>query len=380
MEAVGRLAGGVAHDYNNMLTVIIGYAEMALEHITQDGPLHNFLEEIYNAANRSMDLTRQLLAFARRQAIAPKVLNINEVVANMLKMLQRLIGEGIKIEWLPGDKVWPIKIDPTQIDQIMANLCVNSRDAIGGVGNIRIQTENVELDDSYCAQHCGFKPGKFVQLTVSDDGIGIDSEIIEKIFEPFFSTKAIGRGTGLGLATVYGIVKQNGGYVNVYSEPGKGTIFKIYLPQVDKDAVVTEEHKITATQKGNGETILLVEDDPAILRLANKMLHKLNYQVIAVNSPIEALSVVEEHQNTINLLLTDVVMPELNGNDLAKKILSICPNIKVLFMSGYAVDTIFEQGVLEENFLFIEKPFSSSKLSEKLSDLLQQSIPHDKPA
>jgi signal transduction histidine kinase/CheY-like chemotaxis protein len=371
MDAIGRLAGGVAHDYNNMLTVIIGYAEMALEQISENNPLHNFLQQIFDAAKRSMDLTRQLLAFARRQAISPKVLDINAVVSSMLKMLQRLIGEDIHIIWIPCDDVWSVKIDPSQVDQIMANLCVNSRDAISGVGKLRIQTENIELDESYCSEHCGFKPGQFVQLTVSDNGIGIDSEIIDKIFEPFFSTKAIGRGTGLGLATVYGIVKQNGGYVNVYSEPGVGTTFKIFLPRVDRKIDEIADQSTSAAHKGNGESIMLVEDDTAILELTNKMLTKLNYQVLAVNSPLEALSVAEQYQNTIDLLLTDVVMPELTGNDLAQKIISIYPDIKVLFMSGYTVDTIVDQGVLEDNMCFIEKPFSISKLSEKVREVLK---------
>lgn len=371
MEAVGRLAGGVAHDYNNMITVIMGYAEMVLEQLDENDQLYNYMEEIYDASKRSMDLTRQLLAFARRQAIAPKVLNINEIVKSMLKMLQRLIGENIEIVWHPGKEIWPVRIDPSQLDQILANLCVNAKDAIDGIGRVSIETRNIELDELYCSHHCGLTPGEFVQLTVSDDGIGIDEEIIDKIFEPFFSTKAIGRGTGLGLATVYGIVKQNGGYVDVYSEVGKGTTFKIFLPRIDEDSTIIQIQNSGMVQSGDGETILLVEDDTAILGLAKKMLGKLGYNVLAVNSPLEAITTAEKYKDKIHLLMTDVVMPELNGHDLANRLRSIYPPIKVLFMSGYTADIIASQGVLNNNLFFIEKPFSISKLSEKVSEVLE---------
>ena len=241
MESVGRLAGGVAHDYNNVLSVIIGYTEMAMDEVDPAGPLHANLEEVLTAANRATDITRQLLAFARKQTIAPKVLDLNETVEGMLKMLRRLIGEDIDLAWLPGASLWPVKMDPSQIDQILANLCVNARDAIAGVGKVTIETGTVVFDAAYCADHAGFVPGEFVMLAVSDNGCGMDKEMLDKIFEPFFTTKDVDKGTGLGLATVYGIVKQNNGFINVYSEPGKGTTIKIYLPRHEGKAVEIQE-------------------------------------------------------------------------------------------------------------------------------------------
>jgi PAS domain S-box-containing protein len=370
MESVGRLAGGVAHDFNNMLGVILGHAELALMKIDPAHPLHANLEEIRKAAERSADLTRQLLAFARKQTVAPKVLDLNETVAGMLNMLQRLIGEDIHLNWQPGADLWPVKVDPSQIDQIMANLCVNARDAISGVGKITIETGNSALDEDYCAHHTGSVPGKYVLLTMSDDGCGMDKETLSHLFEPFFTTKGMGKGTGLGLATVYGIVKQNSGYINIDSEPGQGTTFTIYLPRnTDKSEQAWTEGAAEPNLRGH-ETILLVEDEPTILELTTEMLTTQGYTVLAASTPGEAIRLAREHAGKIHLLLTDVVMPEMNGRDLANNLLSLYPHLKRLFMSGYTADVISNHGVLDEGVNFIQKPFSMQALAAKVRKVL----------
>jgi CheY-like chemotaxis protein len=370
MEAVGRLAGGVAHDYNNMISVIIGYTEMALDRIASDDPLYADLNEIMDAAKRSRELTRQLLAFARCQSIAPKVLDINDTVQSMTKMLLPIIGEDIELVWLPGNKIWPIRIDPTQIDQILANLCVNARDAITGVGKIIIETTNTEIDEAYCSLHQGFVPGEFVKLTVSDDGAGMDETILNNIFEPFFTTKAISQGTGLGLATVYGIIKQNKGFINVYSEPGHGSTFRIYLPRVNGVSTATVPKPLFAPLDGNNKTVLVVEDNAAILKLAQRMLKRLGYRVLAVNSPQKAIAMARSHSEPIDLLLTDVIMPESNGRDLALRLQGLYPRLKVLFMSGYTSNVILKRGVLDEGVVLLQKPFSKNELAAKINDVL----------
>lgn len=372
MESIGRLAGGVAHDYNNMLNVIIGYSEMAGAKLPPDSPVISDLNEILKAANRSADITRQLLAFARKQTIAPKVLDLNETVEGALKMLRRLIGEDIDLEWHPDAALWLVKIDPAQVDQILANLCVNARDAIEGVGKITIETDNVRLDEEYCAAHPGFVPGDFAMLAVSDNGHGMDKETQSKIFEPFFTTKGMGKGTGLGMATVYGIVKQNNGFINVYSEPQKGTQVKIYLPRyTGKVTEVQPEARIEIPQ-GRGETILLVEDDASILQLGKLMLESLGYKVLETASPVDALERGKEYEGKIDLLLTDVVMPEMNGRDLADRLKSSYPNLKVLFMSGYTANVIAHQSILEEGVDFIQKPFSVSDIANKVREVLSR--------
>ncbi|MBT8342658.1 MAG: response regulator [Desulfatitalea sp.] len=370
MEAVGRLAGGVAHDYNNMINVIMGYTEMALEQIPPTDPLHADLKEIMAAAKRSKELTRQLLAFARRQSIAPRVLDINDTVQNMLNMLRPMIGEEIELIWSPGEKIWHIQIDPSQIDQILANLCVNARDAIEGVGKIIIETANTEIDETYCSMHEGFMPGEYVCLTVSDDGAGMDSSTINNIFEPFFSTKAIGRGTGLGLATIYGIVKQNKGFINVYSEPGSGAIFKIYLPRVHGPANAVSPIRPQKPSRSKNETVLLVEDERAILKFSKIMLKKLGYRVLASDSPLKAIDMARNHPEPIDLLITDVIMPELNGSDLTKRLQAIIPGIKVLFISGYTANIIVSKGVLEKDVFLLQKPFSKTDLALKIREVL----------
>ncbi len=374
MESVGRLAGGVAHDFNNMLQAILGNADIAIELTPENSPVRESLNEICTAAERSADLTRQLLAFARKQTIAPKVLDLNKTVASILKMLQRLIGENIDLSWVPRENLWPIKVDPSQIDQILSNMCVNARDAINGVGKIIIETTNRDCDESYCANHVGFIPGNYVQLTISDDGCGMEKEIIDQIFEPFFTTKGIGEGTGLGLATVYGAVRQNNGFIITYSEPGKGTSFNIYLPRfIGKSEQLGDNIKDEEISRGK-ETILICEDDPTIMKLTRTMLQRLGYNVLAANNPGNAVRIAAEYNGNIHLLITDVIMPEMNGRDLARNILSIYPGIKRLFMSGYTSDIITHHGVLENGVNFLQKPFSLKNLSTMVRESLDKEL------
>ena len=371
MESVGRLAGGVAHDFNNMLGVIIGHTEMALDHMHTVQPFYDNLQEILKAANRSADLTRQLLAFARKQTINPRIIDLNKTVEGMLKMLKRLIGEDIELTWMPGNDVKPVKMDPSQIDQILANLCVNARDAINGVGKLTIATELTVIDEAHCAAHLGFIPGEYVLLTVSDDGCGMNKEVMAKLFEPFFTTKEFDKGTGLGLATIYGIVKQNNGFVDVYSELGKGTTFKIYLPQ-DKGEPqrIIAEALVNMTAQ-NTETILLVEDEPATLKMTTLMLEKLGYSVLAASTPDKALKIAEKSTNRIDLLVTDIIMPGMNGQVLAETLLYQVPNLKQLFMSGYTSDVISLHIALREGINFIQKPFSLNVLAAKVRVALE---------
>jgi PAS domain S-box-containing protein len=370
MESVGRLAGGVAHDFNNMLSAILGHAELAMMQFKLDEPILDDLMAIKKATQRSADLVRQLLAFARKQTVAPKVLDLNDIVAGMLKMLQRLIGEDIDLVWKPGAELWTVKIDPSQIDQILANLCVNARDAIAGVGKVTIESENTTFDEDYCAVHPGAVCGEYVMLAVSDDGCGMTKEVIDHIFEPFFTTKELGKGTGLGLATVYGIVKQNEGFANVYSEPEKGTTFKIYLPRFVGEATVPAPEGLEEIHRGDGEMVLVVEDEAAILRVARAMLERLGYAVVTAGTPGEALRQAEAHAAEIRLLITDVIMPEMNGRDLVKRISRITPGLKCLFTSGYTANVIAHHGVLEEGVQFLQKPFTLKDLAFRVCQAL----------
>ena len=368
MESIGRLAGGVAHDFNNMLSVIIGHANLALMDLDPAQPVHVNMEQIRRAAERSADLTRQLLAFARKQTVAPKVVDLNDSVSGILVMLQRLIGEHITLKWLPEKGLWPVKIDPSQVDQILANLCVNARDAIAATGRIVIETRNVNVDAEYCAHNVIFVPGDYVCLAISDDGHGMDQETVSHIFEPFFTTKAVGEGTGLGLSTVYGAARQNNGFINVYSEQGLGTTLTLYLPRHLGPAAPPQA--AARPVSGGLETILLVEDEPAILDIAGEILKRLGYTVLAADSPDEALRLAREHEGAITLLLTDVVMPEMNGRDLAQKLVYLYPHLKRLFMSGYTADIIAQSGVLDEGVHFIQKPFSLTGLAAKVREVL----------
>ncbi len=369
MEAVGRLAGGVAHDFNNMLGVIIGHAELAMAQIGTSHAIFADLMEIRKAAERSADLTRQLLAFARRQTVSPKVLDLNETVERILKMLRRLIGEDIILAWLPSRTPCRVKVDPSQIDQILANLCVNARDAISGIGKITIETGLTFFDEDYCARHPEFAPGRFAMLAVSDDGCGMDAETVDKIFEPFFTTKAMGEGTGLGLATVYGIVKQNDGFINAYSELNHGTTFKIYLPcageqPAEKPLAPSKRHL-----RGD-ETVLLVEDEESLLALGKTILQQHGYEVLAAKSPTEALGIAQDHPGPIHLLITDVIMPEMNGKDLRDRLAEVKPGFECIFMSGYTANVIAHRGILDGGIDFLQKPFSIQTLLEKVRDVL----------
>jgi PAS domain S-box-containing protein len=370
MESVGRLAGGVAHDFNNMLGVILGNTELALENVDPEQSVHEDLQEIMRAAERSADLTRQLLAFARKQAVSPKVLDLNQTVSGMLKLLRRLIGEDIDLDWVPGAGVWSVEIDPGQIDQILANLCVNARDAIKGPGRVTIETGNASFTEADCSARADLAPGDFVMLAVSDDGCGMDLETQLHLFEPFFTTKREGEGTGLGLATVYGIVKQNSGIIDVYSEPDRGTTFKIYLPRHMGEAVQAEEESAPVAEGHGHETVLLVEDELAVLNLSKVMLQKMGYRVLATSKPGEAIALAEKHLGPIDLLVTDVIMPEMNGRELAARLLELYPDLKQLFMSGYTASVIAHHGVMSEGMHFLQKPFSMKNLSDKVREAL----------
>ncbi|OQW98534.1 MAG: hypothetical protein BWK74_04340 [Desulfobacteraceae bacterium A6] len=370
MESVGRLAGGVAHDFNNMLQAIMGYAELALLKIRTGSPADANLVQIKQAAQRSADLVRQLLAFARKQTMRPKVLDLNDTMPGMLKILQQLIGENIKLVWKPGREIRPVKIDPAQIDQILANLLVNARDSISGAGMVTIETGNVLLDEAYCRVNPDFVPGKYSLIAVSDTGSGMDKETVAHIFEPFFTTKEVGSGTGLGLSTVYGIVKQNGGFINVYSEPGHGTTFKIYLPccqgQAETDNAVQEQ--ITP---GGTETVLVVEDEKMLLEFVGSTLKEQGYTVLSAGTPADALAIAREYKSPIHLLITDVVMPEMNGLELKEAIGILRPDIKTLYMSGYTVNVIAHRGVLDEGTAFLQKPFSIGALAVKVRQVIE---------
>lgn len=370
MESIGRLAGGVAHDFNNFLSVIIGYTELAMLSQKPGADFHKNLQEVLKAATRSKEVTRQLLTFARKEAIVPDVLDLNKMVESMLKMIRRLIGENIELDWRPSASLRPVRMDPSQLDQILANLCVNARDAIVDVGRITIATNTETIDEEACRRHAHLAPGCFVTLSVSDDGCGMDQETIKQIFEPFFTTKASGRGTGLGLSTVYGIVKQNNGLIHVDSEPGKGTTFKIFLPGHEGRAAASQKAAEVVLPKGRGETVLVVEDEVSILELTDKMLKRYGYNVLLAASPADALHIVRTHNEEISLLITDVIMPEMNGRQLVDEIKSVLPGIKHLFMSGYPADVIDHSGVLKDGLHFIQKPFSPKDLIAKIDGVL----------
>lgn len=370
IESVGRLAGGVAHDFNNMLSVILGHTELALMHIDQHHPISTSLQEISKAANHSAELTRQLLTFARKQTVIPRVLDLNESVSGMLSMLRHLIGENIRLNWQPEADLWPIMMDSSQIDQIMANLCVNARDAISDVGEITITTADCSVDENYCKTHPYASPGDYVKIVVSDNGKGMDKETLEHIFEPFFTTKEVGKGTGLGLATVYGIVRQNNGFITVFSETGTGTAFTIYLPRHGDQAEQSAKEVVSKPTHQGSETILLVEDEPAILQMITMTLSQMEYSVLQASTPAEAIHLAREHSGGIDILITDVIMPEMNGRELARNIQIFHPHIKQLFMSGYTADIIANHGVLDDGINFIQKPFQMHALFAKLRDVL----------
>ncbi len=372
MESVGRLAGGIAHDFNNMLQVILLNAETAMSACLPGSPLGENLLEIVKSAQRSAGLTQQLLAYARRQTIAPKVLDLNNTITSILKMLRPLIGENIDLCWQPGPNLWAIHMDPSQMDRLLANLCVNARDAISGIGKITVSTGNRIIDDYYCLSHPGCVVGEYVWLSVSDSGCGVPPETLPYLFEPFFTTKDIGQGTGLGLATVYGIVTQNKGFITVYTEPGQGTTFSIYLPRHSGRA---EEKRMAGAIKriaGGLETILLVEDEPALLMAATTLLQGAGYTVLSAITPGDAIRLAREYEGAIHLLVTDVILPEMNGRDVARNLQNLYPNIKSLFVSGYSADIIATEGMLEPGLNFLQKPFSADDLAVKIRKVLDR--------
>lgn len=367
MESVGRLAGGVAHDFNNMLAVIVGQTELVLDQINPDSHLHGELEQIALAAQRSIELTRQLLAFARKESVTPRVVDINDTISRMMKMLQRLIGENIDLVWQPEQGLWPVFIDPSQMDQIIANLAVNARDAIKDAGTLTIATTNILHSPEESQDLAQLPHGEYVRIMVKDSGCGISTDIINHIFEPFFTTKEEGRGTGLGLSTVYGAVKQNGGHIFVSSVVNEGTTFTIYLPRTRQDS---EAPTTVAPQEltGHQETILLVEDEPAILHLTQRALEKYGYNALTASSSRDALEIAKQHNGSIHLLFTDVVMPSMNGPTLYENIKKIHPETKALYMSGYTADTLINHGVSNKNPNFLQKPFSIKVLMEKIRE------------
>jgi PAS domain S-box-containing protein len=373
LESIGRLAGGIAHDFNNMLNVIIGHTQLSLMSINAYHPLFNGLMEIEKAALRSAELTQQLLAFARKQTISPSMINLNNLISGHLNLLQRLIGEHIELAWIPGHNTWPVYSDSAQINQVLTNLAINARDAIGTSGRVTIETANITFDEFYCRMNSECIPGEYVMLSFSDNGCGMNKETMEHIFDPFFTTKDIGKGTGLGLSMVFGIVKQNNGFINVYSEPGIGSTFRIYLPRhLASEKEQQEKEGSIALKRGN-ETILLVEDEISVKDLAILMLERLGYNVISADTPNEAIKLAEKHLKEISLMMVDVVMPGMTGRELAEQVLSFLPDLKVLYMSGYTADVIAHHGVLDSNINFIQKPFSLGDLSAKIREILNAS-------
>jgi len=370
MEAVGRLAGGVAHDFNNLLTVILGYNEMLFEQVKGDPAAIEYTREVLQAAERASALTNQLLAFSRRQVSAPRMVNLNEVVGHIDKMLRRIIGEDVELEIRLAPELAPVHVDPAHMDQVIMNLAVNSRDALPSGGNLTIETANVQLTEEYAGGHLDLAPGPYVLLSVSDNGTGMDAVTKSRLFEPFFTTKEKGKGTGLGLSIVYGIVKQHGGQILVYSEPGQGTVFKIYLPA----AVAPAEAAAPAGQETRAtvarHNILLVEDEDQVRNLTRTMLVRRGHRVLHAGSAADALALAQDASEAIDLLLTDIVMPRMNGLELAKEIRALRPGILVLFMSGYTDSNVVSQGMIDADAPFIQKPFTAAALYRKVEEVL----------
>ncbi len=378
MEAVGRLAGGIAHDFNNLLMVISGYSELLLEKIGGNTELQPPAKEIANAANRATALTRQLLAFSRKQMLMPRVFDLNALVAENLKMLIRVIGEDIDLVTVPAEELGAVKADPGQIEQVIMNLAVNARDAMPQGGKLTIETANTTLDESYSRFHASAEPGEYVMLAISDSGVGMDAETQSHIFEPFFSTKGP-KGTGLGLSTVYGIIKQSGGFIWVYSEPGKGTTFKIYLPRVPgvQNSASAQPPVVSAETDAGSETILVVEDETNLLRLTGDFLRSQGYRVLEAPNGDSAIRVSESYPDQIHLLLTDVIMPGMNGSELAKRLAKDRPGIKVLYMSGYTENAIGQNGTLEPGIALLQKPFPLPHLRTKVREMLDTPLPQE---
>jgi two-component system, cell cycle sensor histidine kinase and response regulator CckA len=372
MEAVGRLAGGIAHDFNNILTAITGHADLLLEDLGHHDPRRADVDEIRHSAERAAGLTRQLLAFSRQQVLQPKVVDLNALVLDMDKLLRRLIGEDVELATVLDSTLGRVKADPGQLEQVIVNLAVNARDAMPQGGKLTLETRNIDLDSSYTLEHSLVKPGPYVQLTVSDSGIGMDAETQAHAFEPFFTTKPRGQGTGLGLAMVYGTVKQSGGFIWVYSEPGQGATFKIYLPRVDAPVESTAPPAPVERPPRGSETVLLAEDEPAVRAIAQQALERQGYTVLAAPSGAEALALAAQHGATIHLLVTDVVMPGMSGRDLADRLTAQRPGIRVLYISGYTDNAIVRHGMLEPGLAYLQKPFRPDALVRKVREVLDQ--------
>ena len=369
MESVGRLAGGIAHDFNNLLTVMISTADLALGQLKEGDPLHADFQEVRRAAGRAAVLTRQLLAFSRKQVLQPAVLSLNAVVADMEKMLRPVIGEAIELVFAPAEDLGSVTVDPGQIEQVIMNLAVNARDAMPEGGKLTIETRNAELDDAYAAQHPSVRPGPHVMLAISDTGAGMDEATRAYIFEPFFTTKERGKGTGLGLSTAHGIVEQSGGSIRVDSEVGEGTTFTIYLPRVAEAARDDRPARAVTPARGT-ETILVVEDEQALRKAIKRILESAGYTVLAAANGGEALLLLEHHEGPVYLMLTDLVMPGLSGRELAQRLARMRPDVKVLYMSGYSDDTVVPHGVLDEGTHFVGKPFTIEELTRKVREVL----------
>jgi Signal transduction histidine kinase len=372
MEAIGRLAGGVAHDFNNLLTVIMGYCELSLLDLSKDDPGRQKLNEISKAAERAGNLTRQLLAFSRRQILEMKVINLNTILSDLEKMLLRVIGEDIELKTVFADDLGMVKVDPGQMEQVLLNLVVNAKDSMPQGGKLFIETANVELDEGYTRSLAGMIPGAYVMLSVSDRGVGMTREVQEQIFDPFFTTKEKDKGTGLGLSTVYGIVKQSGGDIYVYSEVGKGTTFKIYLPRVFEP--LEEFNRVVPSEKipqGN-ETVLVVEDDGNVRKVTGDILRMQGYKILEAAGGEEALIICEKEKNPIHLILTDVVMPQMNGPQLIERVMQVRQDFKALYMSGYADETVIHHRLLERGVNIIHKPFTVEKLARKVREVLDK--------
>ena len=370
MEAVGMLAGGVAHDFNNLLTIISGYSQLILNNVPSDDPNRHFAEQILRAGDRAAALTKQLLAFSRRQVLQPKVLDLNRLVAGLGAMLQRLIGEDIDLRMALEPNLGRVSADPGQLEQVLMNLVVNARDALPMGGTIRIETANVDLDETYTTSHFKLKQGPYVLLAVSDNGTGMDEATRQRLFEPFFTTKATGQGTGLGLSTVFGIVQQSGGSMDVYSEAGQGTTVKVYLPRIDQPASLESEKDQLTAARGT-ETILVVEDDDMVRNLVRETLEREGYKVLDAAGPVDARRESEHHKGAIQLLITDVVMPKGSGRELADQLVRRRPKMKVLYMSGYTDTAIVNSGLLQQEVAFLQKPFTPAALNAKVREVLE---------
>jgi signal transduction histidine kinase len=370
MEAVGMLAGGIAHDFNNLLTIINGYSQMLLGTLPENDENRSSVEQIMKAGERAAELTRQLLTFSRRQVVRPKVLDLNVVAAGAAVMLRRLIGEHIELRIVAGPDLGKVHADPGQLEQVIMNLAVNSRDAMPNGGSLILETQNMHLEETYVGTHTTLKPGRYVMLAVTDTGTGMDAQTRSHLFEPFFTTKVQGRGTGLGLSTVYGIVKQSGGDIVVYSEPAQGTCVKIYFPAVNEEATEDVAESQPERASSGSETILLVEDEEAVRKLVRRTLEKQGYRLLVAASGDEALDIVEHHKGLIQLLITDVIMPQMGGRELAERLKSLRPDIQILFISGYTESTVVRTGNLAKEEGFLQKPFTPITLTRRVRELL----------